>query len=176
MTIPYPPKPEQVEALSVQQKGRCAICGKLTDQLVIDHDHDSMVTRGLLCNNCNTGLGMLGDSPYRMLRAAQYTAQFKGTWIPQSKRLPYAVNLCPGSHEPPTSIKTIRRGPGLFRCSSCDSSRVKVRYLGLVKGRSTYITHAHYSSEKPRGRGLGAATLQQHGILTDQENDAVAGV
>lgn len=43
--------------LLAKQKGLCAICGinivKEGKQAVLDHDHESGVCRGVLCNNCN---------------------------------------------------------------------------------------------------------------------------
>src|SRR5690606_6004421 len=39
------------------QKGICAICG-INEATDIDHDHRTGVVRGILCNGCNTGLGM----------------------------------------------------------------------------------------------------------------------
>jgi len=49
----------------------CIICGS-TIKLVIDHNHDTSTIRGVLCNNCNTGLGMFGDSKDRMTKAIKY--------------------------------------------------------------------------------------------------------
>jgi recombination endonuclease VII len=44
------------------QDGRCAICKREADEtLSVDHDHVSSLTRGLLCNGCNTGPAILGD-------------------------------------------------------------------------------------------------------------------
>jgi hypothetical protein len=58
----------EFQDLVVKQKGLCKICGE-KKPLSIDHDHDSDTIRGLLCNNCNTGLGMFGDS-IRVLKNA----------------------------------------------------------------------------------------------------------
>ncbi len=47
------------------QKGVCAIClrpPKDKQSLVIDHNHATEEVRGLLCRNCNRGIGLLGDS------------------------------------------------------------------------------------------------------------------
>ena len=38
----------------------------------VDHDHDTGEVRGLLCLNCNTGIGKLGDSAVTCLDAAFY--------------------------------------------------------------------------------------------------------
>ena len=37
--------------------GRCAICGKRPPWLVEDHDHDTALTRGFLCSQCNVQEG-----------------------------------------------------------------------------------------------------------------------
>jgi hypothetical protein len=48
----YNMTPEEFEALSVAQGGKCAICSR-EGKLVVDHDHESGKVRGLLCKNCN---------------------------------------------------------------------------------------------------------------------------
>lgn len=57
--------------------GKCQICSEPPTkgrwpQLHIDHDHSSGRVRGLLCSNCNVGIGMLRDDPERLRRAAEY--------------------------------------------------------------------------------------------------------
>jgi hypothetical protein len=53
------------------QAGGCAIC--LSDKrLVIDHDHKTNTIRGVLCDNCNKGIGLLGDTREGLLRAVAY--------------------------------------------------------------------------------------------------------
>lgn len=58
------------------QKGLCAICRKhRLDQvkdLAVDHDHTTGKVRGLLCTNCNTGLGMFKDSIRLLAQAIVY--------------------------------------------------------------------------------------------------------
>ncbi len=57
---------EMVEA----QDGLCIICDtKPKDKLVVDHCHDTGEVRGLLCRQCNAGLGQLKDD-VRILKAA----------------------------------------------------------------------------------------------------------
>jgi hypothetical protein len=58
------------------QKCRCAICGSDAPGSVkgwhTDHCHDTNKVRGILCYNCNTGLGKLGDSLARLRDAVAY--------------------------------------------------------------------------------------------------------
>lgn len=62
---------EQYNELHLKQSGVCAVClepetmkylGKVR-QLCVDHNHKTGKVRGLLCSNCNRGLGLLQDSP-----------------------------------------------------------------------------------------------------------------
>lgn len=57
------------------QDGRCAICRTDTPSAkgwCIDHCHSTGVVRGILCSNCNTGLGHFRDSEPIMLAAIEY--------------------------------------------------------------------------------------------------------
>ena len=59
-----------------EQEGSCAICGihqsELKNRFCVDHDHDTGQVRGLLCNNCNNGIGKLQDNYDTIYRAADY--------------------------------------------------------------------------------------------------------
>jgi hypothetical protein len=69
---------EEYEDMLRRQQGRCAICGSsdwgmrrdVKQELVVEHDHYTGAVRGLLCMNCNAGIGNLKDDPVR-IRAAQ---------------------------------------------------------------------------------------------------------
>jgi hypothetical protein len=52
----------------------CEICGKrpVNGRLRIDHDHHTKKVRGVLCSNCNVGLGMFDDDPELLEQAAEY--------------------------------------------------------------------------------------------------------
>jgi hypothetical protein len=48
------------------QEGGCPICGRDGRELFVDHSYRTGRTHGLLCRQCNCGLGMLGDSPKKI--------------------------------------------------------------------------------------------------------------
>ena len=56
------------------QGGKCAICKSDIDleDCRIDHDHSTGGVRGILCAACNTGIGLLKDSPDVLISAAEY--------------------------------------------------------------------------------------------------------
>ena len=49
----------------------CAICGR-PDPEHVDHSHETGVVRGILCFNCNGGLGQFRDSIDALLNAVSY--------------------------------------------------------------------------------------------------------
>ena len=68
--------PEVVEKMQQDQAGMCAIC--CTDKprgrgaWHVDHDHVSGKVRGLLCHDCNVGLGCFKDDVLRLKLAMSY--------------------------------------------------------------------------------------------------------
>ena len=66
-----------------EQDGRCWICGSHEDKfkirLAVDHCHNTKKIRGLLCDNCNKGLGMLKDDPKLLKKAIKYLEKHNGT-------------------------------------------------------------------------------------------------
>lgn len=59
------------------QGGGCAIChttspGGRAQQFCVDHDHTTGRVRGILCSECNNGIGKLGDDPALLEAAARY--------------------------------------------------------------------------------------------------------
>ena len=72
------------------QKGKCVICeDSLPDLLVyegrrrgyaIDHNHETGEFRGILCTSCNSVLGLAGDNPEILERAADYLKS-KGAYL-----------------------------------------------------------------------------------------------
>lgn len=66
--------PQKYNEMLEYQEGTCAICGQPPERrrLAVDHDHVTGQIRGLLCRNCNTALGLVGDSPLNAILIAAY--------------------------------------------------------------------------------------------------------
>jgi Recombination endonuclease VII len=63
----------------LEQHEQCAICGATEwggKGPQVDHCHRSGRVRGVLCNNCNNGLGRFRDAPARLRAAAEYLERF----------------------------------------------------------------------------------------------------
>lgn len=65
--------------------GVCEICkrptagrGKKNNNLSVDHNHETGKIRGLLCSNCNTGLGLFADNPDLLIQAINYLKEKNG--------------------------------------------------------------------------------------------------
>jgi hypothetical protein len=68
---------EEYDRILAEQGGGCAICGADVSDgrkryLDIDHCHESGRVRGILCSNCNRGIGCFLDTPERCRAAAEY--------------------------------------------------------------------------------------------------------
>ena len=67
---------DEYDSMLTDQGGGCAICGTTTPRgtgrFCVDHDHATGKVRGLLCNNCNSGIGHLGDCVERLILAIKY--------------------------------------------------------------------------------------------------------
>ena len=73
----YPAHPSGAMIVVEVFRVRCAVCGGPEPQHV-DHDHRNGWVRGILCFNCNGGLGQFRDSPELLAEAISY---LKGpTW------------------------------------------------------------------------------------------------
>lgn len=68
----------EVNAWYMIQKGKCMICETEIDSSNknkkphIDHCHSTNTVRGLLCHNCNTGLGHFKDNINFLKQAIKY--------------------------------------------------------------------------------------------------------
>ena len=84
----YNVHPDWYDETLAAQDYRCAVCNRHQSELGegkagvfhIDHDHKccpgegscGKCVRGLLCPNCNRGIGLLGDDVNRLMNAAAY--------------------------------------------------------------------------------------------------------
>jgi hypothetical protein len=66
--------------LLTKQNGKCSICGvnnngyyrKKPRAFAVDHCHTTSKIRGLLCSDCNTGIGLLKDNIDLLNNAIKY--------------------------------------------------------------------------------------------------------
>lgn len=67
---------EDYDLMLQNQNFRCAICNihhsELSRRMAVDHDHQTGRIRGLLCIECNRGIGALKDSVYLLEKAHEY--------------------------------------------------------------------------------------------------------
>lgn len=64
-----------------KQRGVCYICGLPPNgrRLAVDHCHTTGAVRGLLCVNCNRGVGIFKNSSQLLRAAAEYLESFQAT-------------------------------------------------------------------------------------------------
>lgn len=58
-----------------EQNGSCAICGKASNALCVDHNHTTNEVRGLLCQKDNKLLGFARESIINLARSIKYLAE-----------------------------------------------------------------------------------------------------
>lgn len=80
----YGLQPEDYRRLMEEQRNGCAVCGashnrgqKLVEEypLVVDHDHNTGIVRGLLCDWCNRGLHAIEETEWRK-KAEDYLQKY----------------------------------------------------------------------------------------------------
>jgi recombination endonuclease VII len=62
---------QEVDDMRAAQSFKCGACG-LTRPLCVDHDHVTGRVRGLLCKQCNFGIGYFHDSVSKLEGAIEY--------------------------------------------------------------------------------------------------------
>lgn len=73
----------EAESMLVAQGGVCAICREPIQDIRgysphVDHDHSTGKIRGILCHQCNNGLGLFKDDPKCLRAAAEYLERTSG--------------------------------------------------------------------------------------------------
>ena len=67
---------EEYRTLLAKCDGACHACHRHV-KLAVDHDHDTGLVRGLLCNSCNVAGGQLEDSIERIAALLRYFKEAK---------------------------------------------------------------------------------------------------
>ncbi len=71
---------EEYDKLVILQQGGCAICHKpcITHKsLSVDHDHETRIVRGLLCQKCNTAIAMINEDEDIIWNMMEYLKKYK---------------------------------------------------------------------------------------------------
>ena len=72
---------EEYEGLLAQQGNRCAICSADKPggigRFHVDHDHVTGRVRGMLCNNCNTAIGLMRENTTILRSAIEYLIRWE---------------------------------------------------------------------------------------------------
>ena len=65
---------EEYGVMFDKQQGECGICHSIQESkaLAVDHCHINGKVRGLLCENCNTGLGKFKDDPALLKKGLEW--------------------------------------------------------------------------------------------------------
>lgn len=72
--------PQSYAEMLETQEGVCCICSKECStgrKLAVDHNHETGEVRGLLCANCNNGLGRFKDDVGLLKMASEYLTKTK---------------------------------------------------------------------------------------------------
>lgn len=72
----YGLSPEDYAILITSTDGKCEICLR-QKRLVIDHDHETGIVRGILCHGCNAALGIFGDTASGVEKALKYLTEYE---------------------------------------------------------------------------------------------------
>ena len=68
---------EEYDQMLEDQENKCHICkSEIGYEAAVDHDHLTGIVRGLLCRNCNVGLGHFKDSIETLKSAVEYLSKY----------------------------------------------------------------------------------------------------
>lgn len=70
------------DAMLLAQGNACVLClERFTKTPHVDHDHETGAIRGLLCQMCNHGIGLLNEDPAVLQRAIEYLARKRSLYV-----------------------------------------------------------------------------------------------
>jgi hypothetical protein len=93
---------QEVQVLIAAQGGRCAICREAPAEHV-DHDHETGRVRGVLCFNCNGGLGQFRDRQDVMAAAIAYLQGVTWAELLDREGVFLSISSRPGCRPSPSS-------------------------------------------------------------------------
>lgn len=126
----------------------CMICRRYVRHLVIDHCHETDYMRGILCMNCNSGLGMFRDNIVVMNRAIDYLIEDELNRIGES---------LPKVHGPSDKQSSINSSlESLIADSTFKSDRARGRELSVKFG----MTESAGQSQIVRYRRMHKTSLE----------------
>lgn len=91
---------DEYDTMLLEQNSSCAICETTTPTgkwkvFAVDHDHTTGDVRGLLCNECNRGIGLLKDNASLLRKAADYLDSYDKTKTNKEKECYSKTSLKP---------------------------------------------------------------------------------
>lgn len=101
--IPGQLTPSAAFLVSLWHGDECAMCGA-QGRTVVDHDHDTHLTRGMLCRGCNVREGRSDEAVWQLWRAGLNPGRMFG-WEET-----YWSGWSAPDHMPANSSDTMRRG------------------------------------------------------------------
>ena len=69
---------DQYESMLNEQNGYCLICEELMHMPFVDHCHNSLDVRGMLCKKCNSIIGYANDDINVLKNAIEYLENRNG--------------------------------------------------------------------------------------------------
>ena len=82
----YGLSPEAYDAILARQHGACGACKRSDVKLCVDHDHATGKVRGLLCGDCNKGVGLFHDNPDYTAGATEYLKRWPADGLDAGRR------------------------------------------------------------------------------------------
>jgi hypothetical protein len=69
---------EQLRKSAPPKPKVCDLCGQVPEKMVLDHDPETKLFRGWICDRpCNLALGWVGDTPDMLRRALNYVERYR---------------------------------------------------------------------------------------------------
>jgi hypothetical protein len=103
---------DDFDTMLLSQKGGCAICGRTSSsnvkRLGVDHDHKTLRVRGVLCDYCNSGLGLFFDNRETIVNAIRYLSKWEEPKVDVLGRTDFSCRVS-------LTATTFRRSLGISR-------------------------------------------------------------